>query len=395
MPSSQNQSKTLRKLVKALNPSTPLKKLLIFVLIFGIVGGGYFLYSSLAATGPDDKPSCWIKNSDRSLYCWGRNNYGQLGTGNTINSSIVAKAQIGSVRSVSVGYDHTCAIKTDSTLWCWGNNDYGQLGLGFRYGFSSIPKRVTYLPAVAKVSAGNEYTCASKTDGSLYCWGNNEDGLLGTGEYYSKPTPTYMNFTGTANIAAGDGSTCVTKTDGSLWCWGHNENGQLGIGDHTNKMHPTRLFFSSTAQISLGQNHTCASRTDGSLYCWGSNNRGQLGIGSFTDKSAPTRVFFSSTAKISLGAFHTCASRTDGSLYCWGDNTNGQLGNGYSALQSAPQRVFFSQAAEVKAGLYHTCASSTYGTGTVFCWGLNNYGQLGVGDYTNWYYPQDLNFRWQ
>ena len=127
---------------------------------------------------------------------------------------------------------HMCARKTDGTLWCWGYNLAGQLGDGTTsVGFS--PVQVAALgTSVAEVAASGSHTCARKTDGTLWCWGDNSNGQLGDGTKTNSSSPMQVVAAGTnlAEVTAGGSYTCARKTDGTLWCWGDNNNGQLGDG---------------------------------------------------------------------------------------------------------------------------------------------------------------------
>ncbi len=187
---------------------------------------------------------------------------------------------------IAAGGDHTCGIRGDGTLWCWGDNTYGQLGLGSHIG-QDLPRQVTS-PARggwARIVADFEDTCAIRTDGTLWCWGDNGFGELGIGNDTSQDRPTQVTTPaprGWASITTSDDHTCATRTGGTLWCWGVNEYGQLGIGNHTIRtghagQHPGSGWL---GQRHRRRNHTCATRTDATLWCWGENDHGQLGIGS-------------------------------------------------------------------------------------------------------------------
>jgi hypothetical protein len=109
-------------------------------------------------------------------------------------------------------------------------------------------------------------------------------GQRGVGDTINRLAPKQLYFDKTAQIALGNYANCASKTDGTLWCWA----GGTLVGKKT----PTQLYFANTYQISSGGTHNCASKTDGTLWCWGSNVYGQLGIGSTSDKSAPTQLYF-------------------------------------------------------------------------------------------------------
>ena len=196
MPQQNKKQNKLKKILGLFNPKTLKGGIALFALVFAIGGGVYFLYRSFAATGGAGSfHTCWVKTSDKTLWCWGGNGQGQLGLGDRTNRLIPTKVNISNVSQVSTGDRHTCATKTDGTLWCWGDNYNGQLGLGDRTD-RLIPKQL-YFNNVSQVSGGGSHTCAAKSDGTLWCWGDNSLGQIGTGDAigYRYPTPTKLFFT--------------------------------------------------------------------------------------------------------------------------------------------------------------------------------------------------------
>ena len=325
--------------------------------------------------------------TDGTLWCWGNNSDGQLGDGTVMDehSPIEVTALGASVAAVSVGTFHTCARKTDGTLWCWGRNSYGQLGDGSVTDEHS-PIEVTALGAsVAAVSAGEVHTCARKTDGTLWCWGENSTGELGDGTTADKHSPVEVTALGAsvAEVSAGAGHTCARKTDNTLWCWGLNYSGELGNGTTADEHSPVQVtaLGASAAEVSASFVHTCARKTDGTLWCWGDNVCGQLGDGTNAVKPSPVEVtaLGASVAEISTADCRTCARKTDGTLWCWGDNFEGQLGDGTNTSKPSPVEVtaLGASVAEATASAGHTCARKT--DGTLWCWGDNASGQLGDG----------------
>jgi alpha-tubulin suppressor-like RCC1 family protein len=143
--------------------------------------------------------------------------------------------------AVSAGFYHTCALKTDGTLWCWGDNTSGQLGLGTA---STTPGQVTAGTAPwTVVTAGQSHTCALQADGTLWCWGENADGQLGIGSNLPSAAPVVVTASPSSwsAVAAGGAHTCAVAGDGTLWCWGANVKGQLGIGSVASQVVPARL----------------------------------------------------------------------------------------------------------------------------------------------------------
>ena len=349
---------------------------------------------------------------DNNLWCWGENTRGQLGVGDFVNRTSPTQVKVAKdesltdkfftdVLSISLGSSHTCAIKLDHTLWCWGLNYYGQLGLGNSGTGTNqySPRQVKisedeFLTDVSSVSLGEFHTCALKTDGTLWCWGRNYYGQLGLGNNDDKTYPTQVTgLTNISSINLGRRYSCVVKKDGTLWCWGQNEDYQLGIGNNTNQNLPKQVkaseneneFLTDVSSVSLGEVHTCVNKTDGTLWCWGFNAHGQLGIGSTTAQPFPTQVkvsenddkYFTDVSSISLGYFHTCAKKTDYTLWCWGFNGSGQLGIGSNINKLFPEQVVsLTNVSRINTGAEHTCAIEL--DGTLWCWGRNDKNQVGV-----------------
>nr|MCA8838423.1 hypothetical protein [Pseudomonadota bacterium] len=187
----------------------------------------------------------------------------------------------------------------------------------------------------ASVSAGSSHTCAIKTGGELYCWGANNDGILGLGaasNFGPHTNPTKVGIdTDWASVSVASSHTCAVNTSSELYCWGNNSNSQLGLGDGNSRTTPTRVGLATTwTAASTGYNHTCAVNTSNETFCWGVNNIGQLGLGSNSNSiSTPSQVGADTDwTSISAGTIHTCATKTGGKLYCWGNNEFGQLGLG-------------------------------------------------------------------
>jgi len=326
--------------------------------------------------------TCGVR-ADGTLYCWGGNNYGQLGNGTTNNSNIPVQENSASTiwKSVSSGIYHTCGVKTDGTLYCWGYNYYGQLGDGTSNN-SNIPVQ-EYSQSISwvSVSSGIYHTCGVKTDGTLYCWGYNNYGQLGDGTNNNSniPVQEYSQSTSWISVSVGQSHTCGVRTNGTLWCWGDNHYGQLGDGTTNNSNIPVQEYSQSTSWVSVssGESFTCGVKTNDTLYCWGRNNNGQLGDGTNSDRNIPVQEYSQSISweSVSAGEEHTCSLKTDGSLYCWGYNYYGQLGNTSPAKKypsTAQNKVDWEY---ISSGYNYSCGVKT--DGTLYCWGYNYYGQLG------------------
>lgn len=293
-----------------------------------------------------------------------------------------------------------CVIDTQGTLWCWGDNSYGQLGDGTTTERTS-PVKVTGLTVkVTHACTGASHTCAGTSDGNLWCWGSNANGQLGTGDNADHQVPAMVDMS--AFAASGDGGTaatvdslqcgakhtCAHRTDGTMWCWGDNSYGQLGDGTMTSRNEPTQVAMLGTnvGRIGTGGTHTCAFTKDGFVWCWGNDQYGQLGVGDMLMRPVPTKLNgISKVGQVWTGGAHTCALDNSATLWCWGDNQYGQLGTGNTMAQSTPviaaSAVATGNVEGANAGGAHTCAQRK-DDGAVLCWGNDQYGQLGVAGHS-------------
>jgi len=325
---------------------------------------------------------------DQYLYCWGDNQYGQLGTGNFTNSSVpVLVADNGSftnsgIIGVIAGYNHTCAVKIVSSvykLFCWGLNNKGQLG-DTTTSNSNLPTPVAGVfsstgvfsagvRSKQAIAAGAEHTCATQVSTfTVYCWGENGDGQLGNNSRTDSSTPvsTSMQATsagGTYNsqIAAGLDFTCARHDSGDIRCWGDNTVGQMGNGLSADLLIPTAVpnnagFQATGVQtIVAGGQTVCVQDSDSSkiIWCWGANNAGQVGDNTLVNKNRPTRLLDNSAASFTnglLGGFNNnhrgmavSNSVSDGfsclTVWCWGGNATGQLAQNNTTALTLPTKL--------------------------------------------------------
>lgn len=282
---------------------------------------------------------------------------------------------------VGGGQRHSCALSSTGKAQCWGNNESGQLGDNTTDG-QDTPVSVVGDFSFSQIAAGDFYTCGVTNSGEALCWGDNDGGQLGDGTTSMRTAPVRVSGGHSFKlIRTGRAHACGLTRAGAVVCWGRNDAGQLGDGSRQSRTSPVRVPLpASAAQLAAGGSHTCALLIDGTAFCWGSNASGQLGDSSKVSRAEPVRV--SSTLRfvsIGSGRDHTCAVTPDNVAYCWGKNSSGQAGIGVATeAVIAPQRVETSvQLRTIAAGLNHTCALSS--GGTAYCWGRNNYGQLGDG----------------
>ena len=351
--------------------------------------------------------STWYQES---LFCWGDNEYGQLGDGTETDSSSAKEVNSGlTASSITAGSFHNCAITDDaSVVNCWGRNYLGQLGntwdpneLDSDSGSPDLVR--TLLPegrTATQVDGGYGHTCAIMDDGSVYCWGYNAYSQLGDGTTTNSQTPVPVTMpTGltATSLEMGFYHGCMIMDDGSAYCWGTNSNGRLGDGTDTDPMTPVQVSLPSgrtATSISAGEGHMCVITDDGNIYCSGKNGYGQLGDGTTTESHTPTAVTMPTgrtATKISVGEDMTCAIMDDESLYCWGYNFHGQLGDGSNTNSNIPVLVSIPAnhiATEISASVNFACALlvdqvAATGDQNAYCWGLNNVGQIGDGTTTS------------
>ncbi|WP_377321831.1 putative Ig domain-containing protein [Pimelobacter simplex] len=334
---------------------------------------------------------CRVK-ADHTVDCWGYNFAQQIGQ--QLNLQVPRNptpTQVGSASDwveISAGgaaqWAHTCGIRADRSLWCWGSNVDGELGQPGA-GTEFVPKRVDAGRNWASVSSGYAHTCAITTDRQLWCWGNDTFGQLGrTGDAAPAQVGTRSDWT---TVSAGYTHTCATTTGGELWCWGFNSRGQLGDGTTGGSDVPVREDSDGTTWtgVSVSAGTSCALKSDATLWCWGYNAHGETGTGTpGTDRLVPTQVgsandweSVSATGGSGQGN-HACGVRTSGQLWCWGLNNDGELGTGDTVARATPVRVGTdSDWAQVATGGTMTYALKD--DGTQRAWGNNFQGQLGTG----------------
>jgi len=346
-----------------------------------------------AQVSAGDYHTCAIATGG-TMYCWGRNDEGQLGIGAS-DSAVhpLPLPVLGGQHYVSVttGGSFTCGVSTSGGTWCWGLSALGALGSSLAGetcagGQSCVatPSLVTGGLRFASVGAGATFVCAVSNANLAYCWGYDDQGQLGngttsvTGQDAPAPISGQWQF---VSVAGGNGHACALTTGYTAMCWGANERGQLGIQSWITQTTATAVAGGLTfSQITAGTYHTCAITPLGVAYCWGHNHYGRLGNGLSDNQNqwAPQAVVGGLTfTGVSAGGTHTCGV-AGGAAYCWGNDRYGQLGDGTAdtLVHPSPEPVVGGLAFRmVSAGIVHSCGVTT--AGRLFCWGDNSYGELG------------------
>ncbi len=352
--------------------------------------------------------TCAIRN-DSSVSCWGLNDVGELGNGSTVNSSFPVPTGLSGIVSLSAGADHTCALaslQNGGSVYCWGGNYNGQLGTGDTVN-STVPLAVPGLSQVISIGAGGYRTCAVLQSGQVECWGDGSSNGLGDGTNTSSSSPVQViGITDAVGVSAGYGFSCAALQNGNVQCWGDNLYGQLGDGSaHPSSLPVTVSGVAQAASVSAGDYHACAalkidtSGAGGGVYCWGDDHSGELGSGDTSvNPLAPVAVMLdasntlSGVTWIAAGSAHSCAvtDDADGSLYCWGDNSFGQLGDGTTNLHDYATKVYGKYFTAVSAGFDYTCG--LYANGSIACWGADYDGQLGNKSLADSWLPATVHF---
>ncbi len=330
------------------------------------------------------------RKPEGTVRCWGDDRSGQTGSGMTTDAGLheepVDVAGIDDAIDIASGRAHTCVVRRSGKVSCWGFDNDGQLGDGQTGTTSPTPVDALNISDAVAVAAGSTFTCAARRAGGVACWGNNGSGQLGTGNTTPSPSPISVpNLEGVIAIAAGQVHACAVKKDGSVSCWGEGANGQLGTGQVGGSTSPAPVTaLPESVSVAATERSTCALARSGTVYCWGANEVGQLGNGAANSAPNPSPIVVSSlndAIAIAAGKNHVCAVRKAGTVVCWGAGGSGQLGDGQSRPDaSAPQATFVSvsnvnNAIGIGAGGNTSCAPTRIGS--IQCWGANDRGQLG------------------
>jgi len=278
---------------------------------------------------------------------------------------------------IAAGLNHTVALKVNGTVWAWGNNGAGRLGTGHSiYVNRNIPTQVIGLRNIAYIAAGDHHTIALTNDGNIYAWGNHGVGQLGIGYSFpnhTRPVPVNFNFSGRITaVAARTHHTFALTSEGYVYAWGNNWTGQLGVGDAALRRVPTRISnFNGVTSITTGARHTIATKDGGAVYIWGRNNIGNR---------PPETPIFDEAVAVSIGGRHKVTIRgQERAVYTWGENWYGELGVGDRHDRNIPTQVIgLSDIADIAAGYSYTVALTN--DGNVYAWGSNRNGQLGIGN---------------
>ena len=349
-------------------------------------------YTAVATRGLH---SCGVRSADGLPECWGSNERSELGLGAGVAGRKLSPAQVGSNsdwKALSASQQATCGLRADQagqpaqrTLWCAGLNASGEAGAS------------STLPVQSSARSGTDVDWSSLAGGSAqflglkqgspaprFFWGDDTNAMSGSGTNTSSTVPTLVNEGATppawAQLAAGTSSACGIA-GGQLFCWGANSKGEAG-GTVGNAISTPAQFGALADWTSVAMGYLTSCGLEGNaLSCWGDNSSGQLAKNGGGQQATPNAIAASNGGwtAVAVGSTHACGV-DGGQLFCWGSNSKGQLGLGGGGTQTSPKQesTHNNSWATVAAGQSNTCATRT--DGTLWCWGLNGNGQLGLGD---------------
>ncbi len=287
---------------------------------------------------------------------------------------------------ISTGGYNTCALLDDATVECWGYNFAGALGDNVHTTTADTdvpyPVKAYNLTNVVEVQSGSTNNCALKGDGTVWCWGTNTFGELGDGtNYYSKKPQQVPGIENAVDIDVTYSTVCAVLADGSVKCWGLNL-GKIFGDNSVNNLSPRIIpNLSTVKKFIIGRTFSCALLQNSDLKCFGDNSIGQLGVGYISPANSPyaDAIIATDVKEFSLGSTNACYLTNSNDYYCWGSNQYGQVGDDSGRPVLSP-KLILSEVKTVSENIgYHQCVAML--DQTVKCWGWNPHDALGVNDH--------------
>jgi alpha-tubulin suppressor-like RCC1 family protein len=353
--------------------------------------------------------SLWEYTGAAGLFTWGMNENGQLGLNEGGNPApkYSSPVQIPATTWAFVSNENIgdskfmIASKTDGTLWGWGDNEDGQVGLNSK-AVRSSPVQIPGTTWGQQLARTGKRSYAIKTDGTLWSWGYNSSyGALGHNNKTQYSSPKQVPGSTWANVDTMGSACLTTKTDGTMWNWGANSFGMLGIGNDTAysspKQVPGTTWNSGKGKLSGGGQHAAAIKTDGTLWMWGVNEYGMLGQNNRTNRNSPVQIPGDTWSKVGCNGKGISAIKTDGTLWVWGSNMDGRLGLNQAETpgalgRSSPTQIPGTTWNSVVGGIHNNMATKT--DGTLWMWGPNVMGSLGQNNTVAYSSPVQIPGTW-
>jgi alpha-tubulin suppressor-like RCC1 family protein len=344
--------------------------------------------------------------SNGTISSWGDNT--DLELGYTTTGPQTTPAQISGLsgfKAVSAGAtNYSLALRSDGTLWAWGSNMWGQLGIGqSSFGDQGTPTLISGLSGVTAISAGASPALAVRSDGTVWAWGFNGHGEVGTGttggsfdapqQVQTRVGGALVPLTGITSVTGATSNALALRSDGTVWGWGWNNHGQVGNGNDNPQNAAVQVMVGSVpltgiTAVSTGVDgaSSYALASDGTIWAWGNNGNGQLGNGtSGADQYTPAQVSVGgaplSGITAVVGTYDSAlALSLNGTVWAWGNNGACALGRTGGAASTPAQISGLSGVTAIAAGYQNAFARTS--DGKIWAWGDNSAGQLGDGTTT-------------
>jgi len=362
---------------------------------------GPFIVDSVGTNYAGTAYTFTVQDAVDKLWTLGQNDQGLLGQNSPGPSAVSSPIQItgtiwngsgwGSGGNGFGGNNNSIqsVLKTDGTLWTWGGNGNGQLGLNDRTARSSP----TQIPGTTWSSTSRAYFSGigKKTDGTMWNWGFNDYGQLAQNNTTEYSSPVQIPGTNWTEIAGGFYHKLAVKTDGTLWSWGDNAGGVLGQNSQADRSSPIQIGSATNWKQAAGGWYTSAAvKTNGELWVWGNANHGKMGENqpANLDRSSPIQIPGTTWSSIETQNEGMAAIKTDGTLWVWGKNQYGQLGVNDTTARSSPVQVPGTTWSVISGGVGSSIALKT--DGTAWGWGTNSEGELGQNNTTKYSSPVQI-----
>jgi alpha-tubulin suppressor-like RCC1 family protein len=374
----------------------PLRRSAMLLLACWVLVSGAYAAEPMVVTG--NQFSAYLA-VDGTVWTWGKNSQGQLGRNDSAlvdQLTPVMVPGLNNVIGISAGFEHCLAVKADGTVWAWGRNAEGQLGQGYTGSGIDHPVQVT-MPGTnnhcTAVAAGGYHSLAiaAGDGGTLFAWGQNDQGQIGKGGTSTSVQTPYVVTSGARFIAAGKSFSMYIDAYGQVYGFGDNTFGQLGNNAVYGIFDPKRetskvaaIGATNALTLSCGLNHTLMTNAGGVAYAWGSNEKGQIGNNSATGTGAKvtTPTSLRGATRVVAGGNHSMLVTPSGSVYTWGDNTSGQCRLPTSTTLFSNPQLLDGLSYPQQRALFGGIGDHTLfvlDNGQVQGWGKNDAGQLGTG----------------